>query len=387
MISIRSFGTTTPTTWRTAHEVDLVKVTSSSVSLTLLTLGAAIASLEVPDAEGRAGPVHLTLPSLPDYEDPARNPHLGASIGRFANRIAGARFTLDGVPIDVAPNEGPNQLHGGSIGFDRHVWDLLASEANDDGGRVTFRMVSPDGDQGFPGTVRATAIYDLVGDCLRIIYRATTDAPTVVNLTNHGYWNLDGTGTIEASRLTVAANRVLPVDDAGIPTGGLQPVEGTCFDLRRPTELGPAMQRCPSGGLDHCFAVDGPESVLRPAAVLAAGAAGRWMSVRTNRPGVQIYTGNGLGPPFQAHGSVSLETQRFPDTPNRPELGSAVLRPGEVDESVTELRFGVGTSPTIDEIRHSDRSGGGQSPLRGDIACDSGRDTAVSTHVSQIEAP
>ncbi len=350
MISIRSFGTTTPTTWRNATEVDLVTVTSSSISVTVLTLGAAVVSVDAPDIRGMPGPVHLTLPSLTDYEDPSRNPHLGASIGRYANRIGGARFPLEGVDVEVAPNEGPNQLHGGPIGFDRHVWELLAAKANDDGGSATFRFVSPDGDQGFPGTVTAVAIYELHGDRLRITYRATTDAPTVVNLTHHGYWNLDGADTIDSHGLNLAAGRVLPVDDSRIPTDSLMSVDGTRFDFRRRTLLGPAMALSPSGGFDHCFAIDGPPEVLRPAAVLDAPASGRWMSVRTNRPGVQLYTGNGLGPPFHAHGSVSLETQRFPDSPNRPDLGSAVLRPGEVDEALTELRFGVGTPPSVDRI-------------------------------------
>lgn len=350
MISVRSFGTTTPTPWRPATDVQLVEVTSSSLSLRLLTLGAAIMSLEAPDGDGRTGPVHLSLPSLVEYEDPARNPHLGASIGRFANRIAGSRFSLDGSEVDVVPNEGPNQLHGGPIGFDRHVWELLSTDPGDDGGRVVLRLVSPDGDQGFPGTVTATAIYELDGDRLRVTYRATTDAATVVNLTNHGYWNLEGSGPVGEHRLALAAERVLPVDDAGIPTGGLQPVDGSCFDLRRPTRLGAAMAASPVGGFDHCFAVTGPADLLRPAAVLEAPSSDRWMSVRTDRPGVQLYTGNGLQPPFQVHGSVSLETQRFPDTPNRPELGSAVLRPGEVDQSVTELRFGTGSAPSLDQL-------------------------------------
>jgi aldose 1-epimerase len=349
-LTVDRFGTTVRTTWRPAADVELVAVTSSSLSLRLLTLGAAIHSLEAPDGDGRLGPVHLSLPSLADYEDPTRNPHLGASIGRYANRISGSRFVLDGSPIRVIPNEGPNQLHGGPVGFDRRVWELVGADPGDDGGRIVFRLVSPPGDQGFPGTVVATATYELEGACLRITYRATTDAPTVVNLTNHGYWNLEGSGVVDEHRLALAAERLVPVDPAGIPTGGLQAVDGTCFDLRSPTVLGPAMAACPSGGFDHCFAVDGPDDVLRPAAVLAAPTSGRWMTVRTNRPGVQLYTGDDLQPPFPIHGSVSLETQRFPDTPNRPELGSAVLHPGQVDESVTELCFGAGTPPTLDRL-------------------------------------
>jgi aldose 1-epimerase len=213
-----------------------------------------------------------------------------------------------------------------------------------DGGVVVMRIVSPDGDEGFPGEVEATATFELEGDRLRLTYHATTTAPTVVNMTNHGYWNLDGAGTVGEHHLRVRASRVLPVDGAGIPTGALVPVAGTPFDLRELTRLGPVIEAL-EPGLDHCFEVDGPPGTLREAAVLVAPASGRWMQVRTDQPGVQVYTGNGLGAPFHRHGSVSLETQLFPDTPNRPELGSAQLEPGEEYRSVTELRFGIGEPP------------------------------------------
>ena len=325
-------------------DVQEVELRSDVLTVRLLTLGAAIRSLTAPDAAGRPGAVHLSLPDGASYADRSRNPHLGASIGRYANRIAGARFTLDGREHELVANDGPNQLHGGPDGFDRHVWDLLDADGDERGGTAVLRFSSPDGDEGFPGAVTATAAYELDGDVLRISYTATTDAPTVVNLTNHGYWNLDGAPTVDAHHLTIAADRYLPVDTAGIPTAGLVPVDGTPFDLRRRTALGPAMAAHPPG-FDHCFEVAGPVGTLRRAAVLDAPASGRWMSVLTDQPGVQLYTGNGLGPPFRPHGSVSLETQRFPDTPNRPELGSAVLRPDEPYGSVTELRFGVGTPP------------------------------------------
>ena len=342
MITVASFGTTSAAPGRPAAEVHLVELASAVLNVRLLTLGAAIASVEAPDADGRMDGVHLSLASLADYEDPVRNPHLGASIGRYANRVADARFPLDGAEVRVVANDGPNHLHGGEVGFDRHVWQLASADDGADGATARFRFVSPDGDQGYPGTTAVDATYELRGDTLRITYRSTTDAPTVVNLTNHGYWNLDGADTVDDHLVSIIAGRYLPVDDAGIPTDGLRPVDGTVFDLRSPTRLGPAMAASPTGGFDHCFAIDGPAGELRPAAVLEAPASGRWMTVATNRPGVQLYTGDQLSDPFRPHASVSLETQRFPDTPNRPELGSAVLDPGDVDESVTVLRFGTG---------------------------------------------
>lgn len=346
MISVSPFGTTSAVPGRPAAEVHVVQLTSSVLVVRLLTLGAAIASMDAPDADGRMGPVHLSLSSLADYGDAERNPHLGASIGRYANRIADARFPLDGADVQLAANDGPNHLHGGEVGFDRHVWELVSTEEGADGGTAVFRLVGPDGDQGYPGTMTVEAVYELRDDSLHISYRSTTDAPTIVNLTNHGYWNLDGSDSVDDHLVSIASGRYLPVDEVGIPTGGLVPVEGTVFDLRQPTRLGPAMAASPSGGFDHCFAIDGAAEKIggemRPAAVLEAPASGRWMTVATNQPGVQLYTGDQLKAPFRPHASVSLETQRFPDTPNRPELGSAVLRPGEVDESITVLRFGSG---------------------------------------------
>ena len=334
--------------------VEIVSLRSDLLGVELLSLGAAICDVRLPDAAGGRGPVHLRLGDASEYLDRPRNPHLGASVGRYANRIAGARFPLDGREVELVANNGPNQLHGGPDGFDRHVWDVLDAQGSDDGGTAVFRLVSPDGDQGFPGQVTATATYELSGDALAITYAATTDAPTVVNLTNHGYWNLDlaadgQTGTIDGHRLLLDAPRYLPVDDAGIPTGGLADVTGTPFDLRAGVDLGPAMAAA-GGGFDHCFEVGGPEllgphGTLRRAAVLSSPASGRWMTVHTNQVGVQCYTGNGLHPPFEVHGSVSLETQLFPDTPNRPDLGSARLDPGDEYQSVTVLRFGVGDAP------------------------------------------
>jgi aldose 1-epimerase len=315
----------------------------------LTTHGAAVRGVEAPDATGRRGPVHLPWPT--DPWDRAANPYLGATVGRWANRLRGARAVVDGREVQLSANESPNLLHGGPEGFDRRVWEVL--EQVDDGasgGRVTFGLVSPDGDQGFPGTLRATVTYALVGDTLTIVHRATTDSPTVVNLTNHAYWHLGGGGpSVDDHVLAVAAAAVLPVDDALLPVGAPVPVAGTPLDLRRPTRLGRVVGSLP-GGIDHCFALDGadpsrPTDEVRTAAVLACPGSGRWLRLRTDQPGLQVYTGGAPGPGPGRRGAVCLEAQRFPDAPNRGDLGVAVLRPGEEYRNVVELRFGVGDPP------------------------------------------
>lgn len=344
MIRLQRRGRVAATPGRPAGDVVEVEVSSPVLSARLVSLGAATAQVLAVDRQGRAGPVHLSLPTLVDRDDPGRNPYLGVTVGRWANRIAGAAFQLDGRRVEVEPNEGPNHLHGGPAGFDRRVWDLVRATGTTDGGVVTFRLVSDDGDQGFPGRLTVLATYRLAGPMLTVTYEAETTAPTVVNLTHHGYWNLDGAATIAAHRVCVAASRVLPVGPDGIPTGAPIPVDGTPFDLRRPTPLGAAMTAA-GGGFDHCLELDGLAGSIRSAAVLHAPATGRWMLVRTDQPGLQLYTGNGLRPPWWPHAGVCLETQRFPDAPNRPELGNAVLRPGERYLSVTELTFGTGPAP------------------------------------------
>ncbi|MGI9579213.1 MAG: aldose epimerase family protein [Microthrixaceae bacterium] len=323
-------------------DVDVSRVTlgNSEMQLRILGLGAAVESVRTPDARGEMGEVHLGLPDLASYVDRALNPHLGSSIGRYANRIAGAAFELDGVTYDLDANNGPNTLHGGALVWDLHVWELGSTEETADGATATFWHASPDGDEGFPGTVTAMARFTLAGPTLRIEYSATSDAPTVVAMTNHSYWNLAGGGTVEDHVVTVLADEYLPVDAAGIPTGGLTTVEGTPFDLRSATPLGPAMEQVVPG-FDHCFAVAGEPGSLRPAALLAHPPSGRWLSVATDQRGVQLYTGNNLGDPFPVHGSVSLETQALPDSPNRPEFGSVRLDPGDTYRSATEVTFGA----------------------------------------------
>lgn len=322
----------------------VITVQSETLSVDLYAVGAAVHRVRVLGPSGTWNDVHLHLATSDERRDRSRNPHLGSTVGRYANRIARARFPLDDRVVQLDPNEGPNQLHGGPDGFDRRAWDVLETTP----ACVTFGLTSPAGDQGYPGTLRARATYEVAGDQLTVTYAATTDAPTVVNLCHHSYWNLDlaaGSGApgplITDQELTVAAALVLPVDGAGLPLTGLTPVAGSPFDLRQPMPLGVVMAAIP-GGLDHSYAVHGTAGTLRFAARLESPTSGRWLTVETDQPALHVYSGNDLRAPFAPHQAVSLETQRFPDTPNRPDLGSARLNPGETYRSSTRLRFGGG---------------------------------------------
>jgi aldose 1-epimerase len=349
-VDVLAFGTLEHGDAVGRRAVDLVSLRSSAITVSVLTYGASLHTVEAPDRSGRHAPVHLSMPTPADYEDRARNAYLGAICGRFANRIAGARFELDGRTVELESNEGHHHLHGGPDGFARRVWDLVEAVPHDDGGRAVLSLHSPDGDQGYPGEVAAIVTYELHGHHLRIVCEATTDAATVVNLTSHGYWNLAGPsawtidGAIADHELHVPAHQVLPVGDDLIPSGPLEPVAGTELDLRHPRLLLDVIEDL--GWVDHSFAVppsDGsidPEG-LRFAAELHHPPSGRTLSVSTDQPALHVYTGHKLGPPFAARAAVCLEAQRFPDAPNRPGLGSAVLHPGDRYRAVTELTFGV----------------------------------------------
>ncbi|MGW8888909.1 aldose epimerase family protein [Streptomyces sp. NPDC055749] len=296
----------------------------------VLTYGGIVQSVEVPDRDGVRGPVALGLPDLAAYEK-FSGPYFGALVGRYANRIAGARFVLDGTARQVTPNEGRNHVHGGARGFDKRVWE--AREVTDG---VCLSLVAEDGEEGFPGRLAVSVTYGLdAGGALRIEYRATTDAPTVVNLTNHTYWNLaaaDGTSAL-GHELRIAAGRITPVDGASLPTGEFAAVEGTRFDFREPRAVG--------AGYDHNYVLDGSTDDGVAAELYAPGS-GRVLTVRTTEPGMQLYTADHFdGQPFGPCAGIALETQHFPDSPNRPEFPSTVLRPGEEYASTTVYGFSV----------------------------------------------
>ncbi|HEY6737329.1 MAG TPA: aldose epimerase family protein [Actinopolymorphaceae bacterium] len=321
------------------------------VEVGMLTYGATIHTLLAPDRYGRPANITLGLPTLEDYI--AHSPYFGATIGRYGNRIAEARFTLDGKTYQIPANDGENALHGGTKGFDKYVWSAREVREPDRIG-VAFTLVSPDGDMGFPGELTTTVTYTLDRrNRLRIDYHATTTAPTVVNLTNHAYFNLAGEGetSIHDHILKLSADRFTPVDDVLIPTGELAGVAGTPFDFRRPRPIGELIrsgheQTVRGRGYDHNYVLVGTGS--KHVATVLEPRSGRKLTVHTTEPGVQFYSGNFLdgtllgtsGRAYRQGDGFCLETQHFPDSPNQPNFPSTVLRPGRAYTSTTVYTFG-----------------------------------------------
>lgn len=328
-----------------------VLTNANGLTVALLSLGCIIQSVDVPDRDGAFANVALGFDNLGDYL--TNLPFFGCIAGRYANRIAGGRFDLDGESVELVVNEGTNTLHGGKQGFNRFVWE--SSPLADGRHGVAFHRLSPDGEEGFPGNLDVTVTYELTDqNDLVIDYQATTDKPTVVNLTNHSYFNLEGegSGSIEAHRLRIHAEAFTPVDARLIPTGEIRPVAGTPFDFRFGKMIGQGLrsddeQVCLARGFDHNFVLDGQG--LRPAAVLTHPGSGRTLTVQTTKPGVQFYSGNFLngslyGPSGRAYrqsDGLALETQFFPNSPNEQGFPSPVLRPDQRYRHQTILTFGV----------------------------------------------
>lgn len=349
----RRFGTAPDGT-----EIELHTLSAGgALTLGVLTYGAIVHELWTPDRDGELANVALGLPCLADYVEGNR-PYFGAIVGRYANRIGRAAFTLDGVTYRLHANDGPNCLHGGHDGFDRRIWRALPSRAAPGCTQLVLRYTSADGEEGFPGALAVEVTYAVSrDDALRIDYRATTSRPTVLNLTSHVYWNLsgEGSGSVDEHRLQVAASRYLPVDSEMIPTGEVAPVTGTPLDLTRPTPIGDRIressdQLVAARGFDHHFVLDrvGVAQDV-PAAVLHDPVSGRRLEVTTTEPGIQVYSGNYLqgslagtsGRLYRQGDGLALETQHCPDSPNRPEFPSTVLRPGAVFRSTTVFRLSV----------------------------------------------
>jgi aldose 1-epimerase len=337
---------------RAVHEYTLDN--GRGLVLRAINFGGIVTALECPDREGRSANVVLGFDNLADYVE--RNPNFGTLVGRYANRIKGGRFVLDGESHQLALNDGSNALHGGPGGFGKRWWAIEPLPAEADGSvALELALTSEDGDERYPGRFEATVRYTLTpANEWRIDYRATTSRASIVNLTHHGYYNLAGSGSALDQVLTLNASRYLTVDAALIPTG-IAEVDGTPFDLREPRRIGEriragAQQLTNARGYDHCYVVDrGNRTGPVPAARLTDPVSGRVMEIETTEPGVQFYSGNFLdgrlrgssGQAYRQGDGVCLETQHFPDSPNHPEYPSTVLRPGETFQSTTVHRFSV----------------------------------------------
>jgi len=319
---------------------------------TIATWGATVVSLEVPDAQGKLADVLLGFDDLAGFVS-KENPYFGCVVGRYGNRIARGRFTLDGKAYQLACNDGPNHLHGGLRGFDRAVWSARPS-LGAAGPALELTYLSKDGEEGYPGNLTVTVTYTLTADALRIDYAATADQPTPCNLTNHAYFNLDGEGSgqILDHTMQLHASRVTAVGPGLIPTGALAAVAGTPFDFRQPVRIGDRIdaddpQLKLGGGYDHNWVLDQTGAAPWPCARVVGPRSGRVMEVLTSEPGVQFYAGNfmtgkvrGKGGKLYPHrGGFCLETQHFPDAPNQPGFPDTILRPGKRLASTTIYRF------------------------------------------------
>lgn len=315
----------------------------------ITTYGGIVTEIHVPDRDGKLGNVVLGFASLDKYLD--GHPYFGAITGRVANRIAGGKFTLDGQTYTLATNNGPNTLHGGKVGFDKRVWKATPKDSAN-GPQLSLHYVSKDGEEGYPGNLDTTVTYTWTDDHqLRIEYKATTDKPTIVNLTNHSYFNLGGeaSGTILDHVLTLNAASYTAVNDTLIPTGKIEPVAGTPLDFTKPMPIGDRIEQVGKNptGYDHNYVVDGKAGTLRPAATVKDPKSGRVMEVQTTEPGIQLYTGNFLkgeevgigGKPYVKHAAFCLETQNFPDAVNQKDFPNVVLRPGQTYQSTTVYKF------------------------------------------------
>ena len=328
--------------------VSLIQLCHGSLSCELITFGATIRSLTVPDRDGNGVDVVLGYDTLEEYI--RQSGFFGATVGRFANRIAKGHFRLNGKDYTLAINNGENHLHGGVQNFARRVWHIDRVDAHS----ATLSLFSPDGEEGYPGNLNCSVTFALQENALVIHYLATTDRDTPCSLTNHSYFNLSGhaSGDVLKQTLQLFASHYTPVNDKGIPLGSMDPVAGTPMDLRIPTPIGanvhaPFAQLQRSRGYDHNFVVDGEPGTLRPAAIAHSPATGITMQTETTMPGVQLYTANSMpagrtgkgGCVYGAYCGFCLETQFFPDSPNQPAFPSATLKAGEGYQHCTVFRF------------------------------------------------
>ncbi len=342
-VTMSEFGTTPD-----GQQVQLYTLTNKNGLVAKITnYGATLVSLEVPDRDGKLANIVLGYDTLEQYAGDTS--YFGATIGRYGNRIGGAKFTLNGKQYDLAANNGPNHLHGGAVGFNKRVWTAETKSGNG-GGSVKFTYISPDGEENYPGRLITSVTYALSGDNeLLIDYEAVSDQDTHCNLTHHSYFNLAGhnSGEVLDHVLMLNCDRYLPVDETLIPTGQLEPVVGTPFDFTAPKKIGQDIQQ-QEGLYDHCFVIrpDANGSQLKLAARVTDPKSGRVMEISTTEPGIQFYTANHLdgvqgadGATYNKHQAFCLETQHYPDTPNQPQFPSTVLKKDQRYRSTTVHRF------------------------------------------------
>ena len=347
-ITSASFGTTAEGT-----PIERYTLTNAhGIVAAIITYGGILTALRVPDRNGELGDIVLGFDTLAPYL--GDQPFFGALVGRYCNRIADAQFLLNGTTYLLARNDGVNHLHGGPRGFHRAIWHA-SEHPSDEGPSLELRYLSRDGEEGYPGNLSVTVIYTLTdANALRIDYTATTDRDTVVNLTNHSYFNLAGSADILGHEMQLDATQFLPIDETLIPIGELRPVQGTPMDFTTSTAIGDRIAsddeqlRC-GQGYDHTWVIDKPAGALGHAARVYAPDSGRVLDVSTTEPGIQFYSGNMLdgsltgkgGQIYSKHSGLCLETQYFPDSPNQPQFPSTVLHPGETYRQTTIYRFDV----------------------------------------------
>lgn len=338
-VSKESFGQTND-----GRPVDAFVLENGGVRVKVINYGATIVSVEAPDRDGSLADVVLGFDDMAGYQR-ADNPYFGACCGRYANRIANGRFSLDGVEYQLTINNPPNALHGGEVGFDKRIWD-----AEIDGSAVRMILVSPDGEEGYPGTLKVTLAYSLNDEGeLRIEYEAQADKKTVLNLTNHSYFNLAGGGSIHGHVIRLHADRYTVVDDDSTPTGEVRNVAGTEMDLLLPTPFGKNIDAVQGLGYDHNYCINQTaEGELTLAASVTDPDSGRTLECWTTEPGVQLYTANYLdgvqgkgGRYYNKQEGFCLETQHWPDSPNRPDFPSTELAPGETYTQTCIYKFGI----------------------------------------------
>jgi aldose 1-epimerase len=326
--------------------VELFTLTGDTLTVKIMNYGGIIQQIIAPDRRGQRVNVNLGFDNLDQYIK--ESPFFGAIAGRVANRIAGGKFEIDGktyaTPLNSPPNKPVCTLHGGIVGFDKKVWD-----ARIEGDALVLSLVSPDGEEGFPGAMRVQVTYSLAGDTLRVDYHADADAPTPINLTNHAYFNLAGAGRGDILNhvAMIAADRFTPTDGHLLPTGEIQPVKGTPYDFTQPATIGSRIRQT-GGGYDLNYCLRSNSGGLQLAARVVEPNSGRVLEVSTTQPGIQLYTGNfleengtltGLGGPYVTHGGLCLETQHYPDSVHWPHFPNTILRPGETYRHTTTFRF------------------------------------------------